>query len=100
MTDRNLVEIPIDVAGGDVFTIDKSAPVRGGGSRMVPLIPTPLGNCPCIWRSHKITKGSKGQPVYEGILLASRDPPETAAFEIDVTVADKENAFPMVAVEW
>jgi hypothetical protein len=98
MADRELIEIPIS-ASGEIFTANKDAPVRGGGSRMVPLVPTPLGNCPCIWRSHKITRGSKGQPVYEGLLLATREPLKIVVIEIDVDVVNQNN-FPLVQVEW
>jgi hypothetical protein len=98
MADRELIEIPIS-ASGEIFTANKDAPVRGGGSRMVPLIPTPLGNCPCIWRSHTISEGAQGQPVYEGILLVSKNPPQTMRFQIDVDIT-KKSPFPMVPVEW
>jgi len=99
MSKGDVIEIPVSTSDG-VFTASKEAPVRGGGSRLVPLVPTPLGNCPCIWRSHEVTAGSKGQPVYNGILLVSKDPPQTVPFEIDVAVAKNPSAFPLVAVEW
>jgi len=52
MSDRsNIISIPVDSSG--LFRPDETKPVRGGGTRLVPLVPIDnAGNTlPCIWRS-------------------------------------------------
>lgn len=69
----------IPVPTGDLFRPDETSPVRGGGSRMVPLVPAGHGNfLPCIIRSREVvTTDSEGNvipPSNECLLLVSKKP--------------------------
>ena len=73
------IEIP--QSGGEVFARDLKAPVRGGGTRIVPSVPVgdDGSTLPCIWKSTEVTQaemsdGSK-VPANECLLLVSKSPP-------------------------
>jgi hypothetical protein len=93
--------IPIQGAG-DLFKPLADRPVQGGGSRLVPGVPTPHGVWPCIWKSHQISEavireGGKPERVYECILLTSKNPPQTIRAQIE---AEGFKTFQPVAIEW
>jgi hypothetical protein len=92
-------DLIIPIHSENAFTPDLNAPVRGGGSRMVRMVPTGIGLLPIIWISHKITTNEQGVPVYNCLLLDNKDPPHTSPAEITVD-AFRHKDFPMVAVEW
>jgi len=95
-TNKDLI-IPIN--SENAFAPDLNEPVRGGGSRMVRMVPTSMGLLPIIWISHKITTNDANIPVYNCLLLVSKDPPQASPAEITVDAFRHKN-FPMVAVEW
>ena len=95
MADGSLV-IPLDT---DAYTKDAHDPVRGGGTRVVWTVPTALGILPIIWISHKVTVNESGIPVYNCLLLASKDPPVAHPGEITVEAFRAAN-FPTSVVEW
>jgi hypothetical protein len=95
------IEIPVEL--GSIFKSDPSAPVRGGGSRFVPMIP--VGNdgtaMPCLWKSHYVVQaeladGSK-VPAHECLLLVSRKPILTMRAEVAV---DAWQHFGTGLIEW
>ena len=95
------IEIPAEV--GKIFREDPGAPVRGGHSRFVPLVP--MGDkgdsMPCIWRSHytiqaELANGSR-VPARECLLLVSRKPLLTMRAEIAETSFQR---FGEVLIEW
>jgi hypothetical protein len=95
MANSNLI-IPLDT---DAYKQDAHAPVRGGGTRVVRAVPTALGILPIIWISHDITLNEAGTPVYNCLLLASKDPPVAHPGEISVE-AFKAGNIPTAIVEW
>lgn len=95
------IEIPID--SGSIFKVNSQEPVRGGGSRFVPMVP--VGNdgtaMPCLWRSHYVVQavlsdGSK-VPANECLLLVSRHPILTMRAEVAV---DAWGSFGSALIEW
>jgi len=93
-------EIPI--SPGSLFRADRGAPVRGGHSRFVPMVPVSQDvSLPCIWRSHAVTQGldNSNRPirVHECLLLISRDPIVTMRAEVEV---DAWQNFGEALVEW
>jgi len=91
----------IPIAPGNIFSADPQKPVEGGHSRFVPNVPVGDGErqicLPCIWKSHKITKGRDAEAVNECLLLISRDPITTLRAEVSV---DSWQHFGRVLVEW
>ena len=99
--EHDCIVIPI-ISSGELFKASDSGPVRGGGTRYVPLIRTPHGPWPCIFKSHKIISevvrdGCGPVPCHECILLVSRDPLQTIRAVIEV---EGFKTFDMVPVEW
>jgi hypothetical protein len=102
MSDRsNIISIPVDSSG--LFRPDETKPVRGGGTRLVPLVPIDnAGNTlPCIWRSHEVVEitkadGSKGRGNH-CLLLANRNPPLVLPADVDL---DAWPTFGEGPVEW
>jgi hypothetical protein len=96
-------EIEIPVNTGSIFTIDKGRPVRGGGSRFVPMVP--VGDkgdtLPCIWKSHYIIQAELADgshvPANEALLLVSRNPILTMRAEVAV---DSWQHFGQGLIEW
>jgi len=96
------VVIPI-IARGELFQKNDHEAVRGGGSRMVPMVPVGEGKeLPCIWKSHKakpcdINRDGNLLLAYECLLLISREPLQTIRAEIDVRAWEQFGSGP---VEW
>jgi hypothetical protein len=94
-----MTDLVIDINAGEAFKQDAHAPVRGGGTRLVRMVPTAIGNLPIIWISHEITKNDEGIPVYQCLLLDNKTPPHALPAEITVEAFKTKN-FPMTSVEW
>lgn len=91
----------IPINSTDAFSSDLNEPVRGGGTRMVIAAPSGMGMLPILWISHKVTmsEDGKGTPVYNCLILFSKDPPVAQPGEIPVDALRSGN-IPKVAVEW
>ena len=81
--------IPI-IARGELFEANDHETVRGGGTRLVPMVPVGEGKAlPCIWKAHQskpadINNDGNLLPAFECLLLISRDPLQTIRAEVDV----------------
>ena len=99
MTD---LSIPISIPG-KIFQIDNSAPVHGGGTRLVPFVPVgdDGSTLPCIWKSHTIIQATLSDgnhvPAFECLLLISRCPATVVRAEVPI---DSWQHFRNGPVEW
>jgi hypothetical protein len=98
-----MAEVFPSVARGELFEQSDREAVRGGGSRLVPMVPVGEGKTlPCIWKSHHpkpcdINQDGHPLPAFECLLLISRDPLQTIRAEIDVRAWAQFSSGP---VEW
>jgi hypothetical protein len=104
MGNDNLIEIPVSVSMGELFKPDEIRTVKGGGTRLVKMVP--LDNegktkLPCIWRSHTVTEGTSGDgskiKVNACLLLAAKNPPTVLPADVAV---DAWQHFSDGPVEW
>jgi len=95
----SLVQIPINC--DDLFNDGNDRPV-GGHTRQVRLLPTPMGNRPCLWISpYFVMQALDGveEPCRVCVILLSKGPPKPDV--VLITIPQKViEKFPLVPVEW